>query len=132
MSYRYRQSTLLIQFSQVIASVPQVFYIFTCFIHSERMVLKYPTMFMDLFFFKDFIYLFLDRGGGTETEKERNIMWLPLLRPWPTTQICALTGNQTGDPLVRRPVLSPLSHTSQGWTCCFLHVLCFMYFKPSL
>ena len=30
------------------------------------------------------------------------------------TQACALTGNQTGDPLVRRPALSPLSHTSQG------------------
>ena len=33
---------------------------------------------------------------------------------WPTTQACALTGNQTGNPLVRRPVLNPLSHTSQG------------------
>ena len=30
------------------------------------------------------------------------------------TQACALTGNQTGDPLVRRPAFSPLSHTSQG------------------
>ena len=27
---------------------------------------------------------------------------------------CALTGNQTGDPLVHRLALSPLSHTSQG------------------
>ena len=33
---------------------------------------------------------------------------------WPATQACALTGNQTGDPLVHRQVLSPLSHTSQG------------------
>ena len=30
------------------------------------------------------------------------------------TQACALTGNWTSDPLVHRPVLSPLSHTSQG------------------
>ena len=49
---------------------------------------------------------------------ERNIDWLPLARPqlgtWPTTQACALTENQTSDPLVHRPVLNPLSHTSQG------------------
>ena len=32
----------------------------------------------------------------------------------PTTQACALTGNQTGNPLVRRLALNPLSHTSQG------------------
>ena len=35
-------------------------------------------------------------------------MWLPLTRPllgtWPTTQVCALTGNQTSDPLVHRRV----------------------------
>ena len=45
-------------------------------------------------------------------------MWLPLacsrLGTWPATQACALTGNQTGDLLVRRPALNPLSHTSQG------------------
>ena len=47
-------------------------------------------------------------------------MWLPLLRPllgtWPTTQACTLTGNQTGNSLVLRLALNPLSHTSQG---CF-------------
>ena len=66
-----------------------------------------------LLFFK---ILFLDRGEG----RERNLAWLPLMRPlqgtWPTTQACALTGNGTSDPLVHRPALSPLSHTSQG-TC---------------
>ena len=45
-------------------------------------------------------------------------MWLPLeyllLGTWPATQACALTGNQTGDPLIRGLALSPLSHTSQG------------------
>ena len=45
-------------------------------------------------------------------------MWLPLARPllgtWPTTQARALTGNWTGDPLVHRLALNPLSHTSQG------------------
>ena len=38
----------------------------------------------------------------------------PLLATWPATQACALTGNGTGDPLVHRLVLNPLSHTSQG------------------
>ena len=72
------------------------------------------------FFKKKFTYLFLDRGEGREKESERNInMWLPLERlllgTWPAAQECALTGNQTGDPLVCRLALSPLSHTSQGW-----------------
>ena len=45
-------------------------------------------------------------------------MWFPLLPPllgtWPATRACALTGNQTGDPLVHRPTLNQLSHTSWG------------------
>ena len=70
-------------------------------------------------FFKDFIYLFVERGEGKEIERERNInVCLPLVRPqldtWPATQAYALTRNRTGNPLVCRPVLSPLSHTSQG------------------
>ena len=52
-----------------------------------------------------------------ERKKKRNVnVWLPpkypLLGTWPAPQLCALTGNQTGDPLVHRPVLNPLSHTS--------------------
>ena len=44
-----------------------------------------------LFFFKDCIYLFLERGGGKEKERERNInVWFPLMCPllgtWPATQ----------------------------------------------
>ena len=66
---------------------------------------------------KDFIYLFLDRRKGRVKEKERNIsVWLPLMCPslgtFPATKACALTGNQTGDPLVHRPALNTLSHTS--------------------
>ena len=45
-------------------------------------------------------------------------MWVPLTHPllgtWPATQACALTGNRTGNPLVHRPALNPLSYTSQG------------------
>ena len=33
-----------------------------------------------LFYFKDFIYFFLERGEGKEKERERNInVWLPLI-----------------------------------------------------
>ena len=50
---------------------------------------------------------------------KRNIQHLPHTRPqlrtWPTTQECALTRNPTDNLLVRRPALSPLSHSSQGW-----------------
>ena len=50
-------------------------------------------------------------------------VWLPLIYPllgtWPTTQACALTGNRTSDPLLHKPVLNPLSHTSQGYIKVF-------------
>ena len=45
---------------------------------------------------------------------------LPQLGTWPTTQARALTGNRTSNILVRRPALSPLSHTSQGSSGIFL------------
>ena len=56
-------------------------------------------------FFK-IIYLFLEREEGREKERKRNInVWLPLAWPalgtWPTNQACALTGNQTSDPLAQ-------------------------------
>ena len=68
------------------------------------------------------IYLFLERG----MEGEGNInVWLPLVRPllgtWPATQACALTGNQTSNLSVHRPVLNPLSHTSQSDSMCFFN-----------
>ena len=67
---------------------------------------------------KDIIY-FQREGKGRK--KERNInVWLllthPLLETWPTTQACTLTGNLTCNPQVHRPMVNPLSHTSQGPT----------------
>ena len=52
-------------------------------------------------------------------KRERNInVWLPLTHPllgtWPATQACALTGNQTSNPLVCGSTLNPLTNTSQG------------------
>ena len=82
------------------------------------------------FFFKKkkrflFIY-FLERGEGREKERERNIsvelpLVCPLLRTWPTTQACALTGNRTSNLLVCRMTPSPLSRTSQSK---YIHILC--------
>ena len=70
-------------------------------------------------FFK-ILFIYFQGGDGRENERERNTrVWLPLEHPllatWPATQACALMGNQTGDPLVRSPALSPLSHTSQSF-----------------
>ena len=70
-------------------------------------------------------YLFIFREGGRrEKERERNIsVWVPLVHPllgtWPSTQACALTGNQTGDPSVHRPTLNPQSYSSQGYKLPF-------------
>ena len=71
------------------------------------------------FFFKIFFILLLDSREGREKERERDInVWLPLMLPllgtWSKTQTCVLTGNQTGDPLVHRLGLNPLSYMSQG------------------
>ena len=83
----------------------------------EEKIMQRRTSKFFLIFKKYFIYLFL--GKGTEKERKRNInVWLRLashlLGTWSTIQACALNGNQTGDHLVCRLVLNPLSHTSQG------------------
>ena len=88
-------------------------------------------------FFKDFIYLFLDRGEGREKEVERNIkMWLPLACPplgtQPATQACALTWNQTGYASVHSLALYPQSNTIQGSHWCFLKWLFELFFWQCL
>ena len=95
-----------------------------------------------LFFLRFYLFTF-ERGEEREKERERNIsVWLPLmcslLGTWPTTQACALTGNRTGDPLVHRPALNPLSHTSQGYLhTLVIYLLYFLeyskwtYYKPT-
>ena len=65
---------------------------------------------------------------------ERYISWLLLTCP-PTgdlarIQACALTGNRTGDLLVCRLALSPLSHTSEGLWLVFN--LAFTLYLPGL
>ena len=52
----------------------------TCFISGGVYLLIPFTYFA--FFFKNFIYLFLEQGEGEGEREERNInVWLPLVRP---------------------------------------------------
>ena len=93
-------------------------YLCVC-IHTQKNQFGFLKIYI---YFKDFIYLLLERGGGREKEKhqgardtsDRLPLTCPQLGTWPTTQACALTGNQTGDPLVCTPALNPLGYTSQG------------------
>ena len=79
--------------------------------------LSYSLTSQSLVFFFLRFYLFLERGEGREKRGRETLMCgcltCPLLGIWPETQASALTGNQTSNPQVLRPVLHPLSHTSQ-------------------
>ena len=54
-----------------------------------------------------YLFIFRHRGRQGKREGENISVWLLLERcilgTWPATQACAPTGNQTGDPMVRRP-----------------------------
>ena len=69
-----------------------------------------------LFFFR--FYLFRERGreGEREGQKHQCVVasHVPPTGDLAKTQACALTGNQTGNPLVCRLALKAVSHTSQG------------------
>ena len=79
---------------------------------------------------KDFyLFIFYKEGKGGRKRGRQTVMCGCLshstpLGTWPGTQACALTGNRTGDPLVHRLVLNPLSHTSQGGCD---HFYCFVF-----
>ena len=74
---------------------------------------------------KKILFIYFQREGkrgrrrGRETsacERYQLPLTCPPLGTWPTTQACALTGNQTGNLSVHKPALNPLSHTSQDHT----------------
>ena len=54
-------------------------------------------------------YLFIFRERGKEGEKHQCVVVScgPPLGTWPITQACALTRNQTSDPLIPRPAINP-------------------------
>ena len=70
------------------------------------------------FFLKQRFYLFLDKGEGREKERERNINVVashaPTTGGLPRNPGKCSDWESTGDPLVLRAVLNPLSHISQG------------------
>ena len=70
-----------------------------------------------------FIYFQREGKGGRKRGKELLMFGCFLQAPhqgtWPGTQACAPTGNRTSDPLVHRPALNPLSHTSQLFVFTF-------------
>ena len=73
-------------------------------------------------FFKFYLFPFLERGEGKENERERNIdvqeKHQSIASPWLLTgDPPATQASQTGKLSVRRPALSPLSHTGQS--CMF-------------
>ena len=84
----------------------------------ERGEWEREIMCKEIFFKRFYLFIFRQRRRLGEKEGENINVWSPLthllLGTWPVTQACSLTGNQTSDPLVHRPLLNPLSHTSQG------------------
>ena len=72
--------------------------------------------FILLYFLKDFIYSFLERWEGRKREKHRcaSNTSTSYLSHTPTTQACALTGNQTSDLSVHRLALNPLIHNGRS------------------
>ena len=82
-------------------------------------VLYFTIIINDVYFFKDFIYLFLERGREGEREGEKHQCVVATHTPF-TGDLAhnpgwALTGIRNSDPLVHRPGLKPLSHSSHGY-----------------
>ena len=86
----------------------------------------FSWMFQNYFILFLYIYflIFRERGRGGEREGKKHQMALTHLQlgTWPTRPACALTGNWTGDLLVHKLTLNPLSHTSQGQNYFKFHI----------
>ena len=77
----------------------------------------------DYYFFIELIYLFfieMEKEGEWETSMCGCLLHAPYWGPVQQPRACALTGNQTGNPLVHRPTLNPLNYTSQCSISLFL------------
>ena len=79
----------------------------------QKVHIAYNYNYVKESFLKKYIFLFFERERKGEREGEKHqCVVVSRASPtqgggsWPTTQACALTGNQTGDPLVRRSKLN--------------------------
>ena len=86
--------------------------------HGKRKFRLYTKLrWLILFFLRFYLFIFRERGREGQREKPQCVV---VSQACPTGDLacnpgmCPLTGNQTDDPLVHWPALSPLSHTSQG------------------
>ena len=68
------------------------------------------TLFLKIWF------IFREKVREGEIEREKHQCVVASCTSPTGDQACAPTRNQTGDPLVHRPVLNPVNHSSQGWT----------------
>ena len=76
-------------------------------------------MFSSIPIFKRFyLFLFREEKRVRKTSMHTLPLECPLLDFWSTTQACALTENRPRDPLVHRPALNTLNHTSQHSSIC--------------
>ena len=80
------------------------------------------------------LQFFKESGEGREGTREKyHCVIVSRVPPTPGVclllQACASTGNQTGDPLVHRPVLNPLSHSSQGYSSHFSNSFCLSFWS---
>ena len=86
-------------------------------------------------FFKRFYLFTFWEGKGGRKRRDTSVcgclLHAPYWRPDPQPQACAVSGNQTRNPLVRSPVLNPLGHTSQGWILVNLNFYLNVHFRSS-
>ena len=77
---------------------------------------------LGVFFLRFYFFIFRDRGReGGKGEKHQCVVASHMP---PTGNLACnpvMCPHQTSDPLVRRPLLNPLSHTSQGWLVLILN-----------
>ena len=89
-----------------------------CNLHSRNPKAQLKLVGYLLVFLIFYLFIYIERGREGEREGEKHQCVVASLLPptgdLATTQVCALTGNRPSKPLVHRPTLNPLSHTSQG------------------